>query len=551
VSTTYLQPATIWTRRIANELWSGPVTPLTYSLLAEPMSEHLVRRPLRVAGLDALAVLPALRCHASHVYVNATLLAAAIRLLPGGLLSAGLLDLLPATARAEIGAGSSWLQGGTRAVAIALRAWLNEPSWAPWERATAFERECVRVRREFENRGPFGVKLPTPGLHAELRRVQGRLGAYLDVVSWGVVFAYVFYHLLHELCRHWAPGLEDERAALTVGLPGIASLEAHQELRSLGSRLAGDGVRSEAALAGVRGPTAAAFEEFLARHGHRLTGRDLSCPTWRESPAMVIELADSGSGTAFDPIVAARRRSEATAAIERVLGSGPGGAVRRAAFHFVLASAQRYYALRENMRYHADFFLARMRDLALALGADLAARGRLGTADDVFWLAADELERADTGEDLLGVRAGERRRAAADDARHPPPETLDDGQPARRDPLAVASVLRGSVGAPGRRRGIARLVGNPADFPRVDAGDILVAVYTDPGWTPVLERAAGLVLEAGGLLSHGAIVARELGIPALVDVADATRLLHDGDTIEIDTSVGVVTVLAPAADRSA
>ena len=95
-------------------------------------------------------------------------------------------------------------------------------------------------------------------------------------------------------------------------------------------------------------------------------------------------------------------------------------------------------------------------------------------------------------------------------------------------------MLVGECGAPGRAVGPARIVRGPDDFVRVAPGDVLIAVYTDPGWTTVLERAAGLVLEAGGVLSHGAIVARELGIPALVAVADATRVLRDGDQVEID-----------------
>ena len=111
MSTTLLSPPPIWTRRIANELWSGAVTPLTYSLLAEPMAEHMVRRPLRTAGLERLAELPVLRHHASHVYVNATLLAETIRLLPSGLQSEGLLALLPDAAREAAGAGASWLRG--------------------------------------------------------------------------------------------------------------------------------------------------------------------------------------------------------------------------------------------------------------------------------------------------------------------------------------------------------------------------------------------------------------------------------------------------------
>jgi pyruvate,water dikinase len=102
--------------------------------------------------------------------------------------------------------------------------------------------------------------------------------------------------------------------------------------------------------------------------------------------------------------------------------------------------------------------------------------------------------------------------------------------------------LTGECGAPGRCRGRARVVRGPADFERVRAGDVLIAVYTDPGWTPVLERAAGVVLEAGGVLSHGAIVARELGIPALVGVADATRSIRDGDDVDLDATTGRMTI---------
>jgi pyruvate,water dikinase len=261
---------------------------------------------------------------------------------------------------------------------------------------------------------------------------------------------------------------------------------------------------------------------------------------------MVLDLAraESGASTApFDPVAAGHRRNEATAAIERACGSGPAGFAQRAVFRLVLANAQRYYALRENMRYHADFFLARMRELALARGAELAARGQLAAPADVFWLDLDELARAGAEDRTLAATVTERRAAGARNATVPPPETLSVPAGATAGPPAAARVLRGVVGAPGRCRGRARLVHGPADFARVAPGDVLVAVYTDPGWTPVLERAAGLVLEAGGLLSHGAIVARELGIPALVDVADATRAIADGDTVEIDGGAGTVTVV--------
>jgi pyruvate,water dikinase len=499
--------------------------------------------------------------------VNATLLAETIRLLPSGLQSEGLLTLLPDAAREAAGAGASWLRGLGQAAAIAERAFRNEPSWAPWERAATFERECVEVRRGFQNRGTFGAE---PGssrrpsadeLRAELVHVSERLGRYLDVVSWGMVFAYVFFHLMRELAHRWAPGLTAEHAALTIGIPGVASLDAHYDLHTLARLLRADPTIAtalaahEAATAGAillhdDGTAGRAFRRFLEQHGHRLTGRDHSCPTWSESPAMVVELAlGAGPETALDRASVVRRRIEATERILAALGTGPVGAARRAVFRPVLDFAQRYYALRENMRYHADFFLARLRQVVLAFGTELVARGRLAAVDDVFWLDVEELVHAIDDPTPLAERIAARRAAGACDTREPPPETLDAPPFGTAAPAAVGgdvvdNVFVGEVGAPGRCSGPARIVRGPADFERVAAGDVLVAVYTDPGWTSVLERAAGLVLEAGGVLSHGAIVARELGIPALVGVTGATRVLRDGEQVELDASAGKVIVRA-------
>jgi phosphohistidine swiveling domain-containing protein len=552
----------VWTRRLADELWSGAVTPLTFSLLAPPMVERMVRRPLRVLGLDRLAAAPVLHRHASHVYVNAELLADVIELLPGALRSEGLLRLLPAEVRARLGVVSPWT-GFPRAAAIAVTLWLREPSWAPWARADAFDAACARVRARFAALPPPPPTAEPAGLHAELAVVRGELGDYLAVVSWGVVFAYVFYHLATELARRWAPDLTRERADLTVGLPGAAPLDAAREVRELGRRLAGEPAllataRDEGAaaawrlIAAGRGPLAGGFRALLARHGHRLTGRDLLCPTWREAPEVVVGLAlGSASGAEGQPrlaeeAAAAARRERATAAIERVLGRGPAGPARRAAFRAALRGAQRYYVLRENMRYHADYFLARLRALALALGNGLAADGRLGDPSDVCFLDFDELGAALARPGPLGLPIAERRAAFARDAATPPPPTLAAEAPAGARDAGPPPALAGEPAAPGRCRARARLVRGPADFAAVERGDVVVASYADPGWTPVLELAGGLVLEAGGQLSHGAIVARELGIPALVNVAGAIRVIRDGDVLDLDASGGAVTIVARA-----
>ncbi len=554
---------TVWTRRIADEFWSGPVTPLTYSLLAETMAEHMVRRSLRQASLPLLAAEPVLLRSRSHVYVNGALLAEVVSLLPPVLLSEGLLHLLPPEVRERV-VPTSALAAAARTAGMIARFALQEPAWSPWQRAAAFKTACAAVRERFAGVAAPASDASLATLLGELHGTRAELGRYLEGVSWGVVYAYVFYHLLQELCRRWAPGHDADHAALTIGLPDVASLEAAHDLAELGALLARDAETLAAAPARgsgaaqmvVRrdGPAAAALRAILARHGHRLVGRDLACASWRESPDVVVGLAARSVGRhVLDD--AARRRAAATARIEAAVAAGRGGTVRVPVFRAALAAAQRYYVVRENMRYYADFFLARMRELALAAGTRLVGEEGLGAPADVFLLTLDELgERAastDAAPLPLAARLAARRRELVRDGAAPPPTTLDvderpEGEPgvAAGDGVADGRLtLRGECAAPGACRGRARVVRDAEDFPCFGRGDIMVAGYTDPGWTPILELASGLVLDAGGQLSHGAIIARELGIPALVNVADATRMIRDGDDLELDATAGLLRVV--------
>jgi pyruvate,water dikinase len=102
-------------------------------------------------------------------------------------------------------------------------------------------------------------------------------------------------------------------------------------------------------------------------------------------------------------------------------------------------------------------------------------------------------------------------------------------------------VLTGTPASHGIVTGTARIVRGPADFPRVRPGDILVCPFTDPAWTPLLRIAAGVVTETGGVLSHAAIVARELRIPAVLGIPDATTTIHDDTLVTINGTTGTVT----------
>ena len=164
--------------------------------------------------------------------------------------------------------------------------------------------------------------------------------------------------------------------------------------------------------------------------------------------------------------------------------------------------------------------------------------------DDIFFLTLPEARRAVAGEDLRSLIAVrhqtfERERAR----RHLPRVLLSDGTDAEAALIApVAGGLRGSPASPGVVTGVARVVRSPQGA-HLEPGEILVAPSTDPGWTPLFLTAGGLVMEMGGMMSHGAVVAREYGIPAVVGVPGATEQITTGQRITVDGAAGTIALV--------
>jgi pyruvate,water dikinase len=202
--------------------------------------------------------------------------------------------------------------------------------------------------------------------------------------------------------------------------------------------------------------------------------------------------------------------------------------------------------MREAPKHHAMRAFERIRAAALELGRRLAQRGVLHEAGDVMFLEWPELQSLATGgeapADLPG-RVSERR-ATLDRRRavRPPDLLRSDGVPEDEDETEEApapGTLRGLGVSGGHARGPVRILRRP-DVQSLRDGDVLVVEYADPGWTPLFPRASALVMEVGGAMSHAAVVARELGIPAVFGVRKATTNLVDGGTVEVDGDRGLV-----------
>ncbi len=211
---------------------------------------------------------------------------------------------------------------------------------------------------------------------------------------------------------------------------------------------------------------------------------------------------------------------------------------------FLLGRCRELLGVRERPKFYFVQLLAQARALLGSIGVELARGGRLDAADDVYFLTIPELRSACQGAELRALVA--ERRASYErelQRRRVPRILLSDGTEPTAESSSIAdssgATLRGAPASPGVVAAKARVILDPTGA-RLEPGEILVAPSTDPGWTPLFLTAGGLVMEMGGPMSHGAVVAREYGIPAVVGVEGAVERITTGDQITVDGAAGVV-----------
>ena len=195
------------------------------------------------------------------------------------------------------------------------------------------------------------------------------------------------------------------------------------------------------------------------------------------------------------------------------------------------------------------------------LGAALVASGRLDDADDAFYLTIPELQDG-LPDNAREVVAHRRRLREEHRAKELPITFTGVPKPVVPGPVVSGTVaggvaatdggdeVRGLSGAAGVVKGRARVVLDPAAALPLDDGEVLVCRFTDPSWTPLFLLASALVIDIGASASHGAIVARELGIPCVIGTGDGTRRIATGDLLTVDGSTGVVTIAERAVAAS-
>lgn len=287
-----------------------------------------------------------------------------------------------------------------------------------------------------------------------------------------------------------------------------------------------------------------AFEVFLQRFGHRAVFESyFQNPRWREDPSYLFDAVIGLIGFNATSIVERQRNNEAHAK-RRIQARIP--IWYRALIPSLVNFAVKERNNREGARSAFTALAGVVRQVVLALGKQWTERGELGAPEDVFQLTYGELVALAEGR-LSGIHATKRvawrRRQYREFCSQDPPELILEHE--RTKALAPNVVRsdhewRGNVVASGYACGPAHVAEHPSAALDLTAGAILVVPATDPSWTPAFLKAAAIVMETGGYLSHGAIVAREFGIPAVVNLPGILRAVQSGELLEVDANRGVV-----------
>ncbi len=333
---------------------------------------------------------------------------------------------------------------------------------------------------------------------------------------------------------------------------------ARADVRALVARSSPATMLDDLAAHPAGAPVASDLRRFLAEFGHRAADElDIVNPRWAEDPAPLLAIfkayvVSPPQGGPADVTERQRQaRKAAQARVEEFLRRRLVDRLlpwKRLILRSYIQQAQTFVPLREDPKFHLLKVMLPLRRCHLEIGRRLMELGILDAPEHVFYIEAEELEAACTQPEpdpALRDRVRERLTQYEQWRHLPAPWALDAEKrpiPERAPERPDGRVLRGLPASSGRVTGRARVITDLRQADEMRQGEILVAPFTDPGWTPLFPLSAAIVTDLGGLLSHGAVVAREYGVPAVVNTAIATSVIHTGDRITVDGSAGTVEI---------
>lgn len=565
----------IWDNSNITESYSGVTTPLTFSF-ALAAYEGVYRelcRILKVAeskiAADEQVLRHMLGLIGGRVYYNLLNWYRMLALLPGFTVNRRFMEQMMGVKEPlpdDIVKSLSVVGFRERARdAWQLGRMLGALVWNCFALGRTTERFYTRLNRALADPAPPLADMRIDELAGYYRDFVGQILKRWDAPLLNDLFTMVFHGLLRQLCQRWLRGGDELANELVRAQGGMISLEPATRLREM-ARIAsahpqlvailrrGQVAESLGAIRQIS-ELAQKYDEYLSKFGERcLEELKLESATLHDDPSLLLRSIGELARGISDARVPETEPCSAASAEQRVSEALRSHLLRRLVFAWVLRNARVGIRTRENLRFERTRVFGRVRRVFVEIGKRLCALDLLEDSRDIFYLQVEEVLAFIHGtavttklKELVALRKREFEEMRR---QPPPPDRFETHEPAYQgdqwqsrtnapQPPASGEERRGLGSCPGRVRGRVRVIRDaPATPP--PAGSILVAERTDPGWVLLFAAAAGLIVEHGSLLSHSAIVSREIGIPCVVSVPGVTEWLRDGDVVEIDGGKGIV-----------
>ena len=566
----------LWDNSNIAESYAGVTTPLTFSFARRAYEEvyrqfcRLMRVPAaRIAAHDDIFphMLGLIR---GRVYYNLLSWYRVLALLPGYALNRGFMEQMMGVRERfpesllPTGRTTAWrdrLMDGVRLL-VTLGGLVLNLCRLP-RRIADFHR---RLDAALAPAHPSLEEMRPDELAAHYRHLERQLLTRWDAPLVNDFFAMIFFGILRRLTDRWCGNEGTFHNDLLRGEEGTLSTEPARRIREMAEIAAAnpgltarlcDGLLDTILDEMGRAPAfAARYREYLERFGERcleelklesLTLHDDPLPLLRAVGTLARRIASPDRETPWHRDTGHRDDAE-----RRACATLAGRSARRVVFRWVLRQTRMRIRDRESLRFERTRLFGHVRRIFLEFGRRFFALGVLDAPRDIFSLEVEEVlgfvEGTGTSTNLKGLAS--LRKAEYDGYRRsePPPERFETRGVASLGIIPCLSATGATATGEARTglgccagvvRGPVRVITDPRNA-RLRQGEILVAERTDPGWVMLFPSASGLLVERGSLLSHSAIVAREMGIPAIVSVAGVTHWLKDGDWVELDGASGVV-----------
>jgi len=563
-----------WTRGYADDYWNDPVSPLFYDLLGDQITYIVNVECNAIMGYKDMPK-QLLKLHKGHVYFNLDVLRTkVVNEMPPFIRSEDVLNYFPEgsgpygkdTMRELPFALKTRIMAEIRVMLFDADGGMSKTNdaYTKWTEET-FNPYCKRFDIDIVNVTEDGMATTLMALADELDRVMMK---HFRMVRYGIPVHTLGMNLItNYLLQRWVgekaanvmypillSGLKHKTTETNRRIFELATYASNDDdLKKLFTDFPANDIHYE--LLESKLPAAQLFlekfREFLDDFGDRGFTREIYYPRWRDSPNYVLDaikplVSEERRNLADAEEILARKRAKAEKLIEAHIRNQRYGPIKWMLFSAILGMARTYIGFRENQRYNLDRWITRNRRVFSEIGKRLVQLQYLEDPSHVFFLHRNEVRTA--------IQAGvgcpephyfrELAKSRSEEflkyENLMPPKFMM-GSREFNDPLP--DTAEGYVGIPASQgviSGRVRILETIEDIPQVRTGEILVVPRTDPGWTPVFSKIGGLVTESGGVLSHGAVVSREFGIPAVTNVRNACQIFKTGQRVTLDGNQGLV-----------